>query len=690
MKKIFLLCMSLLCSCTMYAQKSYSIHDLKKILKEIISQSYDAKIYPWEYSSFKDIYIRNIAIYKNPSYITSKEIFIPLFESINKRLLSVKKEENSNIAGKKNQKFIIMGSLYGGAQCLLDYIDQWRRDDIITEELLLPKNYMLIFLGNAIGKSPYSLETLAIIGLLIQKNPNNVIYIQGEQEYQEQWLDHSLEDQIATVQNFSTISAYQQCIETFFANCPRAVTINFDSHDKMSILCTSSGKNALKYITTPIDAIFSGIDDFIVHENNMGLFLMLPVRGATNWKVFSACTPFMKEYYNFSTHSYIILDSDSNTVTHVYRREKDTEYQHDVYNVHTGLLNALKKTTELAIGSSMDLSGQLGAVGRSIGESIFESLLEYNNQDFSKKIIRAHVLDDRYIPYKTYMNIQALKKQGITTILLPLGTANVDSFLDDIRKSELLVLFPLMDGRYPEIKNLIHYRASYAQEAEALIKNLLSKSYVKNIVIFYQDDAFGIGPRDVVHTLLKEKNVNWVDVPYSRTDIMFTSAAEKIKQSNADAIAFFAIPDAANALIKELKTYTLANKKLIGLSILFLNGFDKPMYKLGLDFTFASVVPNPLTSDLQIAREYRTMLSKYSYNPDIASFEGYIGMQLFLDAFKAVGYTLDPTKLVHHFENMKKITFKGLPLNFDSSRSLSNTVWIVEGPDKEWIPYTLS
>ena len=686
MKKIFLVCISFLCSCTICAQKSYSIHDLKKMLKGIVSQRYDAKAYPWEYSSFKDIYTKNADFYKKSTYITAKEVFIPLFESINKTFSVAGKAENLVIAGRENQKYIIVGSLYGGAQCLLDYIDQWKHDGIITEELLLQKNYICIFLGNAIGKSPYSHETLAIIGFLMQKNPHTVIYIQGDQEYQEEWVDHSLGDQITMTQKSSTASEYQRIIATFFSHYPRAIIINFDN--KHSVLCTSSGKNAVKYAAKNIDIIFSGIDDFIIHENNNGLFLMPPIRGATNWKVFSACTPFMKEYYTFSTHSYIILDSK--TLTHVYRKENEKKYQQDVYDVYTGLANNSKKKSSIRIGSSVDLSGQVKSIGGPLSEGIFVSLFEYNHDAQNKNFIREYIFDDGYIPYKTYKNINDLKKQGIDTIILSQGTVNLNAFVSEIVPSNLLVLFPLADGRYPDIKNLIHYRVSFSQEAEALVHNLLAKNYIKNVAIFYQNDAFGIGPRDVAHKILKEKNVNWVDVPYTRTDISFAAAAEKIKKSNVDAVVFFAIADSANALIREIKPYNLANKKLCGLSTLLLNGFDTMVYRLGLDFTFSAVVPDPLRSNLEIVKEYRTHMAQHAYLPDISSLEGYIGMQLFFDAFKAANYELDHKKIIRHFEQMNNTNFKGLLLRLNAFRGLSNTVWLIEGPSAEWISHSLA
>ncbi len=334
MKKFFVpLCLYCLCVSQMFAGLPQTIEALKKSLNPILKQQYNAKEYTWEFSLFTDVYKKNAALYKKSSYITSKELFIPLFQSFIDQKMRVAKDIIS-IQSAKDQKFIVIGSLYGGAQCLFDYIEHLSGAGIIAKDLSLNKNYSMIFLGNAISKSPYSQETLAIIGLLLYKNQDRVIYIQGNQEYQQEWLDHALGDQIAETQKIDTVPLYENVITKFFATCPLAAIITFDNSVEQ-ILCTSSNQKALKYATENTAVVISGTDEFVIRENNTGLFMLPPIRGATNWKVVSACTPFMKEYYNFSTYSYVILDQK--TITHIYRSENKKSYQKDTYNLYTGL-----------------------------------------------------------------------------------------------------------------------------------------------------------------------------------------------------------------------------------------------------------------------------------------------------------------------------------------------------------------
>ena len=332
MKKFIIICVFFLYQVHFLVATPQTIDELKKSFGFILQQEYDAKNYTWDFAFFDDMYKKNASVYKNSSYLASKEIFVPIFENINKKMPTIVGGK-LNLLCKKDQKIVIIGSLYGGVQCLFDYVENMYKSGIITKEFLLQQNYSIVFLGNAVGRSPYSLETLAFIGLLKQKNSNNVFFIQGLQEYQEGWLDIALGDQLAAM---GVVPLYKHVITNFFVHCPLALMITFDGTDR-AVLCASSYVYALQYVTENVAIILSGLwdYDFAIHKHNTGFFLLPTINGATNWKVFSACTPLMEEYYNFSTYSYVILGQK--TITHVYRNKNQKNYQQEAFDSYTGL-----------------------------------------------------------------------------------------------------------------------------------------------------------------------------------------------------------------------------------------------------------------------------------------------------------------------------------------------------------------
>jgi ABC-type branched-subunit amino acid transport system substrate-binding protein len=342
----------------------------------------------------------------------------------------------------------------------------------------------------------------------------------------------------------------------------------------------------------------------------------------------------------------------------------------------------------VTIGSSMSITGQMGPYISSVYEGIFSALYDFNmNSSIDVPYIREYILDDMYLPYKKYENIKFLESKKIYTLLMPNGTANIEYCMPTIREGNVLILFPVTAYQYPDVKNMIKCRASIIEEVTALINYSTEKTFFKRCAIFYQNDLFGIGQKDAAHKVLKEKKIEWIDVPYERNLVSFNEQAEKVLKSDADLIALLCIPSAAFELIRTIKPYKLFNKKMIGTSDLMLGGFSSYVYALGLNFTFSSPAPNPVKSTLQIAKEYRAAMKKHSFKLNMFSLEGYIAAQLFLDAFRAAQYELDNQKIVQHFENMHGIYFKGLLLSFNKERNLSSNVWIVKGPNVDWMLY---
>ena len=83
--------------------------------------------------------------------------------------------------------------------------------------------------------SPYILETLTIILRLLQVNPQNVIYLRGEQEIAHNWLQYGLKSELRIrARHLSDARVpLQKDIDAFFNTLPIA---NFDSTSELLII----------------------------------------------------------------------------------------------------------------------------------------------------------------------------------------------------------------------------------------------------------------------------------------------------------------------------------------------------------------------------------------------------------------------------------------------------------------------
>jgi len=99
------------------------------------------------------------------------------------------------------------------------------------------------------------------------------------------------------------------------------------------------------------------------------------------------------------------------------------------------------------IGSSMPITGHASAYSASAHGGLFAALYDFNiGSSLQESYVREYILDDKYVPYNARRNIQYFESKKIDTLLMPFGTASIESYLSDIRSGKLFVLFPNMEG----------------------------------------------------------------------------------------------------------------------------------------------------------------------------------------------------------------------------------------------------
>lgn len=89
--------------------------------------------------------------------------------------------------------FIIWGELNGAFHSLVRCLTQLKQQSIIDENLKIikPLTYF-VFNGDVVHRSPYVIETLTLVLLLMKKNPKKVFYLKGDIEDKQGWMEGAL------------------------------------------------------------------------------------------------------------------------------------------------------------------------------------------------------------------------------------------------------------------------------------------------------------------------------------------------------------------------------------------------------------------------------------------------------------------------------------------------------------------
>jgi len=342
---------------------------------------------------------------------------------------------------------------------------------------------------------------------------------------------------------------------------------------------------------------------------------------------------------------------------------------------------------EIVFGSLMDLSRNQQGISRQsmAGINLVFNAINKKGGVHGRRLSLV-VLDDEYDPAKSRVQIRALMDEyKIYTLLMPLGSPTLESYLDLVKEQKICVLFPNTGSslfRDPQLKYLINFRASYAQEGQALGRYALEVLKAKKIVLFYQEDVESI---DGILNYFKGANFsNFSKITYGAKEITFEKQIREINKIQPDTFIFLSLPTTTYELMRQMGVENFAEKNLLGWSDLISETFQNFVRSRGLRLVLSSIVPNPSESELPLVKEYRQDADAKGIVKDGDSLEGFINAHIIVKALKEITGTLTCEKLIEKIEQFKNYDLGGITLNFEPlSRQLSSSVWLNTGK-KEW------
>ena len=242
--------------------------------------------------------------------------------------------------------------------------------------------------------------------------------------------------------------------------------------------------------------------------------------------------------------------------------------------------------------------------------------------------------------------------------------------------------------RDPPDRYVFNYRASYAEETDAVVRYLVKVRRLspKQIAVFAQQDPYGdSGFAGVAKAMraLGAGDGTVLRLNYQRNTVNVDDAIAQLKahKTSIKAIVMVATYRAAARFIE--KTHDLypamiyTNVSFVGSTALA----DELMllgkrYAIGVIVT--QVVP-AVAGYSSVVLEYKSALAKYfpGEAPDYVSLEGYVAANVLVQALKRTGPQLDTEKLVDTLEGMRNLDMGlGTSLNFGrGEHQASHKVW---------------
>ena len=350
--------------------------------------------------------------------------------------------------------------------------------------------------------------------------------------------------------------------------------------------------------------------------------------------------------------------------------------------------------SEVRFGISAPFSGAAKELGNQMRlgiETAFKLANDAGGVDGRQ--VKLMVADDGYEPTRTADTMRQLfEKQQVFGFVGNVGTPTAVVALPYALEHHAL-FFGAFTGadllrRDPPDRYVFNYRASYAEETDAVVRYLVKMRHLRpdQIAVFAQHDAFGdagfTGVAKAMRALRGDDSaILRLDYERNTVDVDNAIAALRAHKIPIKAVVMVAAYRAAAKFIEKTRdlypSMIYTNVSFVGstalASELMLLG---PRYANGVIVT--QVVP-AVDGYSSAILKYRNALAKYfpGEAPDYVSLEGYVDGSLLLEGLKRAGPKPDTESLVDGLEALRNFDIGlGTPVSFSQSdHQGSHKIW---------------
>jgi ABC-type branched-subunit amino acid transport system substrate-binding protein len=351
---------------------------------------------------------------------------------------------------------------------------------------------------------------------------------------------------------------------------------------------------------------------------------------------------------------------------------------------------------EIRFGMSAPLSGPTKELGQQMKLGIEVAFNEANaNGGVHGRMLRLISADDGYEPGRTMEAMKQLyETEQVFGIIGNVGTPTAAVALPFALERKMLFYGAFTGAnllrRDPPDRYVFNYRASYAEETDAVVRYLVRQRRLRpeQIAVFAQQDAYGdagfSGVAKALRALRGGDEGTILRLDYKRNTIDVDDAVKRLRQSRPPikAVVMVATYRAAAKFIEKTHdaypAMIYTNVSFVGSTALAEElALLGPRYANGVIVT--QVVP-AVESFASVVLEYKSALATYSSPaevPDYVSLEGYLAAKVLVEALKRAGAQPDTEKVVDALENLRDFDVGlGVPVNFSRTEHQAlHKVW---------------
>ena len=349
---------------------------------------------------------------------------------------------------------------------------------------------------------------------------------------------------------------------------------------------------------------------------------------------------------------------------------------------------------EIRFGIAAPFSGAAKELGRQMKLGIDTAFNRVNDAGgVNGRMLRLIAADDGYEPTRTVEAMKQLyEKDQVFGFIGNVGTPTAIVAVPYALERRMLFFGAFTGANVlrsdPPDRYVFNYRASYAEETDAVVHYLikLRKLQPRQIAVFAQQDSYGDAGFAGVAKAFRALGVSdsaIVRLNYKRNTVDVDDAVNQLKSQKPPikAVVMVATYRAAAKFIEKTRDLypgmIYSNVSFVGSTAL-----SEELMLLGARYATGVIVTQVVPAVAgysSVVLEYKNALAKYfpGETPDYVSLEGYVSANVLIQALKRTGPQLDTEKLIDNLESMRNLDMGlGTPLNFGrAEHQASHKIW---------------
>lgn len=314
----------------------------------------------------------------------------------------------------------------------------------------------------------------------------------------------------------------------------------------------------------------------------------------------------------------------------------------------------------IVLGQSAAFSGPAAQLGIQMNAGTKAYFDHVNSQGgvFGRKI-ELKTRDDRYESSLCLENTKKfIEEDKVFALISYVGTPTTVAAMPVFTEAKVPLIGPFTGAealRTPVNRYIFNVRASYYDETEKIVEQLVSTGNRK-IAVFYQDDAYGQAGLKGVQIAMDKRNLKIAALgKVERNTVKVEEAVKAINAVEPDGVVMISAYTSITEFVRQMKklgsTTQFHNVSFVGSKAL-----SDALKDEGHGVAISQVVPFPWSPSVPIVKEYQEILTKAG-NTDFnfSSLEGYIVGKVMVEGLKRAGKDLTREKLVSALEGMNNV-----------------------------------